>query len=149
MKAETCSCCVLSVNYVLYNKVVLDCMFVYFVKSKLKQSRYRPCVAQSVPDCHDIRHMKVVRLSVSRTGHLYPQEMFLVLIFTMGLCRPQVRSEGICHWKIQWHHPESIPGPSDYKRSALTTTPPQAPYIYIYIYITCCQSLNVQPGHRT
>jgi len=24
-----------------------------------------------------------------------------------------VRSEGICHWKIQWHHRESIPGPSD------------------------------------
>ena len=28
--------------------------------------------------------MKVVRLSASRTGRLYPQEMFLVLIFTEG-----------------------------------------------------------------
>ena len=33
--------------------------------------------------------MKVVRSSASRTGHLYPQEMFLVLIFTRGLSRPQ------------------------------------------------------------
>jgi len=55
---------------------------------KVKQSRYRPGVAQRVPrfwfpDFHDIRHM-VVRLSASRNGRLYPQEMFLVFIFTRG-----------------------------------------------------------------
>ena len=40
--------------------------------------------------------MKVVRLSASRTVRLYPQEMFLVLIFTRGLFDPwaMVRSEG-------------------------------------------------------
>ena len=27
-----------------------------------------------LPDFHDIRHMKVVRLSASRTGRFYPQE---------------------------------------------------------------------------
>jgi hypothetical protein len=37
-----------------------------------------------LPDFHDIRHMKVVSLSASRTDRLYPQEMFLVLIFTRG-----------------------------------------------------------------
>ena len=28
-----------------------------------------------LPDFHDIRHMKVVRLSASRTGRLYPQDI--------------------------------------------------------------------------
>ena len=32
-----------------------------------------------LPHFHDIRHVKVVRLSASHTGRLYPQEVFLVL----------------------------------------------------------------------
>ena len=54
----------------------------------------------------------MVRLSASRTSRLYPQEMFLVLIFTRGWVDPRVmvRSEGICHWKIQWHQAGIDPG---------------------------------------
>ena len=50
-----------------------------------------------LPDFHDIRHMKLVRLSASRTGRLYPQEMFLVLIFPRGWVdsMTMVRSEGM------------------------------------------------------
>ena len=67
-----------------------------------KQSRNSPGVAQRVPgglgpqNFHDIRHMKVVRSSALRTGRLYPQEMFLVLIFTRGCVdlRTMVQSEG-------------------------------------------------------
>ena len=67
-------------------------------------------------DFHDIRHMKVVRSSTSRTGHLYPQKCSWHWFWLGAESTPQPwcgRKE-ICHWKIQWHHRESIPGPSDW-----------------------------------
>jgi hypothetical protein len=81
--------------------------------SQSHKSRNRPGVAQRVPGVqaprfHDIRHMKVVRLSALLTGRLYPQEMFLVLIFNRGWVNPRamVRSEENTSLK----NPVTLPG---------------------------------------
>jgi hypothetical protein len=93
--------------------IILD---IYLLRSPVTGSVW-PRGSQEVktPRFHYIRHVKVVRLSASSTGRLYPQECSWYS-FSLGaelIPGPWYGRKEICHWKIQWHHRESIPAPSD------------------------------------
>ena len=94
--------------FVEWDSLIIEC-------KKVNQSRYRSGQAQRVlrklrfPD-FVITAQDGGRLSALRTGCLYPQEMFLVLISVRGWVDPRaiVRSEGFyVNEKFQWHHLES------------------------------------------
>ena len=83
----------MSLSYTAQDRVQFQAIVNVVIKKKVKQSHYRPWGFQEVkaPRFQDTRHMKVVRLSALRTGRLYPQEIFLILISVRGWVNPRAR----------------------------------------------------------
>ena len=106
---------------------------------KVKQSHYRPWGFQEVvaPRFQDNRHMKVVR-SALRTGRLYPEETFLVLISVRSWVNPRaiVRPEGLCQWKKSngtiGNRTRDLPACSAVPQR---TAPPRAPVFSLYCHV--------------
>ena len=106
------------------------------------QARCGPEVSRRfrLPDFHDFQHMKVVRSSASRTGHIYPQEIFLVLICTRSYVDPRamVRSEGNMLLKNPVTTPRVNPGTVQLVAQRLNhyATPGPSSMLYCF-YIKC------------
>jgi hypothetical protein len=109
-----------------------------------------------LPKFLDILHMKVASLSALRTGQLYPQEIFLVLISVRGWFGPRDivwPERRLCQWKLPMK-----PRPSGLERTASTNCTTECLththththiYIYIYIYIYTHTHIYIYPVHNS
>jgi hypothetical protein len=101
--------------------------------------------------------MKVIRLSAPCSDHLYPQEIFLVLISVRGWVNPRatVRPEGLYQWKMPMTPSEIEPATlrlvahcfNQMRYRVPSTSSPLGPNILLNrllsVTLSLCSSLNV------
>jgi hypothetical protein len=137
-------------NAIALSSRALGLRFVYI---RVKQSRYRPWQALSVPagwGCQILRHSAHEGGKAVSPTHRppLPQEIFLVFISVRGWVDPRtiVRLEGFCEWWIPMTQSGIDPATFRFIAQCLSHCATACPVMYICIYLFIFNCSWVTPG---